>query len=142
MKAIVKKSVLQGAVRAIASKSHAHRVLIAAALADVDTMVICEETSDDILATINCLKALGAEITDIENGYNVRPIDMYNLGKHVEIDCNESGSTLRFLLPLISSLRGETVVNMKEGLAKRPIEPLRSELMKYGATISEEDKYL
>ena len=78
MKAIVNKSVLKGTVRAIASKSYAHRALIAAALADVDTKVICEETSDDILATISCLKSLGARIIDIENGY------MQELGEHEE----------------------------------------------------------
>lgn len=138
MKAVVNKSVLKGMVKAIASKSYAHRALIAAALADVDTKVICEDTSDDILATINCLKAMGAKIKDIENGYLITPIDKGNVENKLELDCNESGSTLRFLLPIVSSFKATTVINMKEGLVKRPIEPLRSELISHGAIISKQ----
>lgn len=138
MKAIVNKSVLQGTVKAIPSKSYAHRALIAAALADVDTKVICEETSEDILATIDCLKGLGAKIVDIEKGYLVTPIDKEKFNKDATIDCNESGSTLRFILPLLSYFKGNTMINMKEGLKNRPIEPLRSVLVEHGATISKE----
>ena len=105
MRAVVKKSKLQGKVKAIASKSHAHRILIAAALSEKETDIICEEASADIIATIRCLEGMGAKIIPIESGYRVTPIkSILNIDKDIEIDCNESGSTLRFLLPLVSAL--------------------------------------
>ena len=138
MKVIVNKAVLSGTVKAISSKSHAHRILIGAALSDIATVVTCEETSDDIMATINCLKGMGAKITDIANGYKVEPIDRDNLLEEIAINCNESGSTLRFILPIVSALFNKTSIDMRGRLSKRPIEPLRSELIKHGATIGEE----
>ena len=100
MKAVINPSVLEGRVKAIASKSHAHRILICAALADKETTIVCEESSDDIKATVDCLRNLGAHIKELDNGYLVNPIDKDFLNQSINIDCNESGSTLRFLLPL------------------------------------------
>ena len=57
---------LSGTISAIPSKSQAHRLLICAALANSDTTLICPETNRDIEATADCLNALGAKITRIE----------------------------------------------------------------------------
>ena len=65
---------LDGSVRAIPSKSHAHRALICAALADKPTFIKCMGESGDITATIACLRALGAEITYEPGGYEVTPL--------------------------------------------------------------------
>ena len=97
MKAVVNPSVLEGRVKAIASKSHAHRILICAAFADKPTIIICEESSDDIKATVSCLSNMGADIKELDNGYLVNPINKDILKHTIDIDCNESGSTLRFL---------------------------------------------
>ena len=85
-----------GQVTAIASKSHAHRVLIAAALADTDTRILCNEVNEDILATVRCLEALGAYITYADGAFTVQPLKQPVSGDALLLDCGESGSTLRF----------------------------------------------
>ena len=68
---------LSGTVEAIPSKSMAHRMLICAAFCDRETELICPETSRDIEATVDCLKALGASILPTASGYQVIPIKAY-----------------------------------------------------------------
>ena len=65
---------LNGIIRAIASKSQAHRLLICAAFSGSVTELICENTNDDIEATASCLRALGAAIQRTRMGYIVSPI--------------------------------------------------------------------
>jgi len=74
MDAQIQPARLHGAVRAIPSKSQAHRALISAALAGTQTHIVCEGESEDIAATLECLNALGADIRRVENGFMVRPI--------------------------------------------------------------------
>ena len=62
MNVTIAPSALQGTVRAIPSKSQAHRLLLCAALADGPTELICSGTSEDIEATVRCLTGLGAGI--------------------------------------------------------------------------------
>jgi 3-phosphoshikimate 1-carboxyvinyltransferase len=87
-----------GTIRAIASKSQAHRLLIGAALADGPSRIGCAETSDDIDATVRCLGALGAKVKYDGGGFDILPIPRPVPGERV-LDCGESGSTLRFMLP-------------------------------------------
>ncbi|HBZ03366.1 MAG TPA: hypothetical protein DEO83_06090, partial [Lachnospiraceae bacterium] len=68
-------SSVKGSVRAIASKSHAHRLLIAAALSEEKTNIITPDTSKDIEATIGCLNSLGANIIRGNGHISVKPID-------------------------------------------------------------------
>ena len=65
---------LNGIVNAIPSKSQAHRYLICAAFADKQTSIVCDQTNQDIEATVACLNALGANITRTNNGYTVIPV--------------------------------------------------------------------
>ena len=101
---------LSGTVPAIASKSMAHRIIIAAALANGVTRVACDTTCADIDATIRCLTALGARITLIEGGYEIHPMPKsleHGLLRALAggtLDCGESGSTLRFMLPVACAL--------------------------------------
>ena len=92
-------SALSGTVRAIPSKSQAHRLLICAAFADKPTFLACPQTNEDIEATAGCLKAIGANIIRTETGYNVTPVSA--IPTKALLDCGESGSTLRFLLPVV-----------------------------------------
>ncbi|MBR5284452.1 MAG: 3-phosphoshikimate 1-carboxyvinyltransferase, partial [Clostridia bacterium] len=89
---------LHGTIRAIPSKSQAHRLLICAAFADRPTFLGCTATNRDIEATVACLRALGADIRHTEEGYAVTPI--HTIPTHAVLPCGESGSTLRFLLPI------------------------------------------
>ena len=74
MKAEISPHALCGTIPAISSKSDAHRLLIAAALADKPTVLFCNVLSEDIRATAECLRALGASIEYGENQITVEPI--------------------------------------------------------------------
>ncbi len=127
-------SALSGEINAPASKSYAHRAFFCAAIAEGESKIICNSVSDDINATIDCLKALGAEIDKSGDIYTVKPIK-----KPVEnafLNCRESATTLRFLLPLVSFFGTGAVINASGRLPERPIEPLAEELRNAGVKIS------
>lgn len=124
---------LWGTVPAIASKSHAHRLLICAALADRPTRIRCTTTNADIDATVSCLSSLGAEIEREGEYFSVTPIDAVKTGQI--LDCGESGSTMRFLLPVVLALRGDSFLLGHGRLPSRPLSPLYEELIAHGADI-------
>lgn len=124
-----------GSLRAIASKSEAHRLLILAAFADRPSRIRCEEVNDDILATVGCLCAMGADIARNGAFFEITPID--EPVKHPILDCKESGSTLRFLLPVVSALGLCASFQMAGRLPQRPLSPLREELERCGVSLSE-----
>lgn len=125
---------LSGTVEAIPSKSMAHRMLICAAFCDRETELICPETSRDIQATLDCLKALGASILPTASGYQVIPINI--VPQEASLHCGESGSTLRFLLPIVGALGVKATFHMEGRLPLRPLSPLWEELERMGCTLS------
>ncbi|MBE6533733.1 MAG: 3-phosphoshikimate 1-carboxyvinyltransferase [Ruminococcaceae bacterium] len=127
-------SVTSGKVRAIASKSAAHRLLICAAFADTETSIRCEQTNEDITATAECLCALGAKIKRNGIFYDVTPIKEIN--KNAVLPCNESGSTLRFLVPICAALNGNFTFEMKGRLPSRPLSPLKELLEESGILLT------
>lgn len=132
----IKTDNLQGTVYAISSKSFAHRFLILASVADTDTTIIINEFSNDIMTTIDCLRNLGVEIDINENEVTVHPSFFQ---KDVsDINVNDSGSTLRFLLPLVSFLSQKTNVKCTGRLQDRPIKELMDQLKLSGLTFSED----
>lgn len=132
----IKTDNLQGTVKAISSKSFAHRFLILASVADTDTTIIINEFSNDIMTTIDCLRNLGVEIDINENEVTVHPSFFQ---KDVsDINVNDSGSTLRFLLPLVSFLSQKTNVKCTGRLQDRPIKELMDQLKLSGLTFSED----
>jgi 3-phosphoshikimate 1-carboxyvinyltransferase len=136
MDVIITPAQLNGTVNAIPSKSQAHRALICAALADKPTRIECDGESADIAATAACLSALGAGIEREQGAYIVRPLKRDESAGVVTLPCGESGSTFRFMLPIVSAL-GRDVSFMPEGrLPKRPLSPLYEELLRHGAELS------
>lgn len=131
-------AILSGKIKAISSKSHAHRVLICSALANEPTKIICNVLSKDITATVECLKMLGAEIKIEENTLFVNP---QKFSEKAEIDCGESGSTLRFLLPVVSALGIDTTINAHGRLPERPLSPLKEELEKKGVVFKTDNEF-
>lgn len=132
----IKTDKLQGKVDAISSKSFAHRFLILASVADIDTTIIINEFSNDIMTTIDCLRNLGVEIEINENEVTVHPSFFQ---KDVsDINVNDSGSTFRFLLPLVSFLSQKTNIQCSGRLQDRPIKELVDQLKLSGLTFSEE----
>ena len=107
-----------GTVQAIASKSMAHRLMICAALAKEPTRIVCHSTSNDIEATAHCLAAM-------QTGTKPLP-------------CGESGSTLRFLLPVVAALGLETEFFMEGRLPQRPLAPLDAQLEAHGARLEKD----
>lgn len=120
MEAYVRPKKLTGSVRAIESKSYAHRALICAAFADRPTELVCSELSYDIETTINCLKALGAKITCDDDRIWVTPVG--DIPGDAVLDCAESGSTYRFILPCVCMRGSDARFKLGGRLPKRPME--------------------
>ncbi len=125
---------LRGGLKIIPSKSQAHRLLICAAFADSPTDLICPEINQDIDATARCLNALGASIRRTDDGYCIHPCNTPS--QKAVLNCGESGSTLRFLLPVASALGVETTYKMSGRLPQRPLSPLREEMERMGCRFS------
>lgn len=125
---------LSGIVNAIPSKSQAHRLLICAAFADGPTTLICPETNDDIQTTAICLNALGADIRRSDSGYKIIPVK--SIPHEALLDCGESGSTLRFLLPVVGALGIDATFRMGGRLPRRPLSPLWEEMERMGCRLS------
>ena len=123
-----------GEVTAISSKSDAHRLLIASALSDRPTFIRCNARSADITATVNCLNSLGADIKFVDGGISVKPIKEKR--KSAVLDCNESGSTIRFLLPVAAALGTNTEFTGGGRLPERPLSPLREQMEAHGVVFS------
>lgn len=125
---------LQGNIAAIPSKSQAHRLLICAALSDAITEVFCPETNQDIEATVLCLNAIGARISRADYTYVVHPVS--EIPRTAVLDCRESGSTLRFMLPIVCALGVETTIHMSGRLPERPLSPMWEELERMGCMLT------
>ena len=125
---------LTGNIQAIPSKSQAHRLLICAAFADGSTNLICPDTNRDIEATADCLNALGATITRTVTGYTVEPVR--TVPTQATLNCCESGSTLRFMLPIVGALGVDATFLMEGRLPQRPLSPLWEEMERMGCTLT------
>ena len=125
---------LIGTIQPAPSKSLLHRYLICSALADHPTRILCGNSCDDVDATIDCLCALGAIIEKTDYGYRVTPI------RHVPIaatlNCRESATTLRLLLPVVGALGVEATFHMSDTLSVRPLGPLWDEMERMGCSLA------
>ncbi|MBO4418681.1 MAG: 3-phosphoshikimate 1-carboxyvinyltransferase [Oscillospiraceae bacterium] len=123
MDLIISPSQAIGTVTAPPSKSMAHRQLIAAALAREPRAVENLDWSEDILATLDCLRVLGASVERGETGVVIGALDPFSQGDPITLPCRESGSTLRFLLPLALLSGREVTFTGSPRLLERPLEP-------------------
>jgi len=121
MKAIFNPCKLKGIVSAPPSKSMAHRYLIGAALSKEKCVISGVDFSEDILATVDCLKALGAEI-HIENGTVTVNSENFSVAASTVLNCRESGSTLRFFIPLALCLGKQITLQGSSRLFERPLD--------------------
>lgn len=125
---------LSGTVSVIPSKSQAHRLLICAAFADGPTRLLCSQTSRDMDATAQCLNALGAGIEKDKDGYLIHPVR--HIPDSAVLNCHDSGSTLRFLLPIAGALGVDTLFQLEGRLSQRPLSPLWEEMERMGCRLS------
>ena len=138
MDLIIQPGKLSGNLSVIPSKSQAHRLLICAAFADGATELYCPEVNRDMAATAACLNALGADIQRTDYGYHIEPVR--EISASAVLPCRDSGSTLRFLLPVVGALGVDAVFQMEGRLAQRPLSPLWEEMVRMGCNLSFIDK--
>lgn len=135
MDTVITPSNLTGTLTVPMSKSSAHRLMICAALGDSPTFVrFCGDAAEDVTATVRCLEGLGATITEGDCGISVVPI-CKAYGSTELLDCGESGSTLRFLIPVAAALGGKRRFRLRGRLPERPLSPLKEELERHGVTV-------
>jgi len=122
MIATFKPCKLYGKIDAPPSKSMAHRYLIGAALSREKCQISGFDYSEDILASIDCLKALGVKVTTIEDRVIIDPENFMKELKAPVLNCRESGSTLRFFIPLALCLGKEVILQGSTRLFERPLD--------------------
>lgn len=128
---------LIGRISAPSSKSFSHRMLICAALAEGVSEVAGISASKDIEVTVGAMTALGAKIYSEGSTYTVMGVK--NPAEKAVVDCGESGSTLRFIIPVAAALGCECEFNGSGKLPERPVTPYIRELGKHGVTITREE---
>lgn len=139
----INKSIANGIIDAQPSKSYAHRLLIAACLSQEDSIIRNVVLSNDILATINCIKTLGKEII-IEGDYKktiyIKNDNTFNINDYDELvfNCLESGSTLRFFIPIALLLNKRVKFVGTEKLISRGIQVYEDICINQGIEIIKE----
>lgn len=119
---------LHGKITPPPSKSQAHRLIIAAALAKGESVISNVAYSQDIEATIRCMEELGARFTRDGSTLTIQGMSANAMSPmrrlaHPHLDCGESGSTLRFLIPVALAVRGGAVFTGHGRLMERPLQP-------------------
>lgn len=138
MKAIFEKGMLNGTVKAPPSKSMAHRLLICAALNQGESVITGVEYSEDILATLDCLKAFGTDIKTCGDAVTVNSMNFLKAASP-HLNARESGSTLRFLLPFAWLCGGEAVIEASGRLLERPLDVYEDIAKEYGFKLKKTD---
>lgn len=141
MKIRINKGTAAGTVCAPPSKSMSHRLLILAAMCDGVSTVRGISDCDDVLATLDCLKALGVKHEQCGNAVTVHGKNPKEMHAAYPLNCRESGSTLRFLIPVAMLKEQTTVFRVGKTLASRPMSVYESLFCELGLTYigNEED---
>lgn len=135
---------LSGVVTPPPSKSLAHRWILAASLAAGTSVIKNVSFSQDVEATLRCMEALGARWEAAEDGLRVTGIggDRRPFGDLPRFDCGESGSTLRFLIPIALAVDRGGVFTGRGRLMERPQQPYFDLFDQRGVSHSLEDGVL
>lgn len=121
MIAKIRPGTVQGNIVASPSKSVAHRLLICSGLAKGKSTIHGISTSEDMQATLDCLTAIGAVCERKGTTVTVTGADLFHLPKGAVLPCRESGSTLRFFIPLCLLDGAEVTFTGSESLFARPL---------------------
>lgn len=120
MRVKIFKSKANGSIMAPPSKSMAHRALICGALSS-GSIITNLEYSNDISATLSCLENMGASVRKDGNKVEIGGLDVFNIKENTELCALESGSTLRFLLPLCMLSENKITITGATRLFERPL---------------------
>ena len=142
MRAVISKSAVKGTVLAPPSKSMAHRMLIGAGLSKGTSVIKGISGSEDVLATIDCLRALGAKCEHEGDTVKVTGTDIMNVTENAELKCRESGSTLRFFIPLCLLSGHKAILTGSEYLFSRPLSVYEDICRKQGIEYDLDDARL
>lgn len=141
MRVTIKPTLLKGEVVVPPSKSLSHRAIIAASLAEGKSVISNVMFSKDILATIGAMEELGAKITKYSNYLEIEGTGKVSRNEGV-IDANESGSTIRFIIPIALVNKEEMLFTGKNNLVKRPLDAYYNIFDEQGITYLKGDDYL
>lgn len=142
MNVTIQPSRAVGYVTVPSSKSMAHRMLICAGLASGTSQIGGIDLNEDILATIACLRALGAECSVSGDTATVRGVDMKSAKPREILSCHESGSTLRFFIPLALMCGEKVSFTGTEKLLSRPLNIYADLCAQRGFTFTQNVSYV
>ncbi len=132
MEVVVEKTArLEGVVSAPPSKAYTHRMFIAALLSNGTSWISNPLDSDDTQATLRAIEAFGAKTELRENCWTIHGQEALKAPTR-PIDCGESGSTLRFMIPVAALAPGPSTFSLGSSLEKRPVAPLLESLKQLG----------
>lgn len=136
----IEKGRAMGKVKAPPSKSMAHRMLICAALAEGESVINGISECDDVLATLDCLAALGVPFEREGDRVTVRGIDMRHARPEAPLLCRESGSTLRFFVPICMLSGSNTMLRASGSLMRRPMSVYQSLAREKGYVYAQDEQ--
>lgn len=137
MKQIVVSGNTGGEITIPSSKSVVHRMMICAAMGNTPVQIACKGAGQDIFATAEALNALGAKIDISDSFISLSPLKRDAIGNEIHfIQCRESGSTLRFMLPVAAALGAYSEFHGEGRLPERPLSPLYEEMVAHGMELS------
>lgn len=140
MTAKITPTELSGQINVPSSKSYTHRLIIAAAFLPLSDVKINNVVfSKDVLATIDCLTKLGAQISVSKNSAQVIVSPIKNLPKTALLDVKSSASTLRFLMPIVAFSGTEADFLRSSGLKQRPLTPIKETFNRCGIRVKDSD---
>ena len=142
MRAVINKSQALGVVNAPPSKSYAHRLLIVAALSKGKSEINNITLSNDILATINCLRTLRKIVIIKDSSIIVNNDNNEILDDTLIFDCNESGSTLRFFIPIALTTGKKVIFKGTKRLIERGIGPYEEICAKQNIKVEKHDTHI
>jgi len=134
IKIIPKK--LSGTVDIVSSKSYAHRQIIGAMLSDKESVIKINGFSDDIMRTLSCAQSLGGSFTVEGNHVTVTPVKFGT--ENVVLDCGESGTTARIMLPVCAGVAKRATLSGRGRLPERPFSEMVRVLKEHGTSVSSE----
>ena len=143
---IIRNSTIHGKIEASPSKSYTHRAIICASLSRKKTLIKNPLISDDTLATIDAMRLLGASIEIKDDEIEVDGTKFFGhldfeKPPQVTINCRESGSTLRFLIPICALTGAEITLTGEPGLLKRPVKTFVESLRRSGIRIEDDNGF-
>lgn len=142
MKVRVHPSKAEGSIKIPPSKSMSHRAIICASLANGQSKISNIAYSEDVTTTIEGMKNLGASIECFDDYVIVNGIKDFNSFTKTPVNCNESGSTLRFFVPIFALTHEEVTFLGKNRLLIRPQEIYREIFHSRGLEFSQTEKEL